>query len=293
MPLPSPDQVLEALDQAGHLLEQQVATQLADLGYSVATNRAYTDPDEGKSRELDVWAYKDLFRDGDQRVRVGLYLLIECKNTAAPLAFLTRPVPPISKPEEVMFTFHSREERYEEGGQTLIRRTPTFDVLGLREKYWGTANPVKAVHVSRLELKNKKWNASNTGVFDSLTWPLAKAMRAFKAPHRNRNQGFDASRDWSHVLFFIPMVVTASQLFVADGTSPAPVVGEAAHVRFQREFKAKGFEGTFGIDFVRRDALADFVRDTVDTFGAEVVHVVEGNPTSVIPPDKWPMADIW
>ena len=125
--------MLAALDSAGHLLEQQVATQLADLGYSVSTNRAFTDADEGKSRELDVYAYKELLRRDDKRLRVALYLLVECKNTAAPLAFLTRPVPGLRRPpEEVLFTLHSREEEYVEHGKTYVRRTPTFDALGLR-----------------------------------------------------------------------------------------------------------------------------------------------------------------
>lgn len=90
---PTPEQVLAALDQSGHLLEQQVATELADLGYSVQTNRALTHVDEGKSRELDVYAFKSLMVEEARRLRVAMYLLVECKNTAAPFAFLTRPVP--------------------------------------------------------------------------------------------------------------------------------------------------------------------------------------------------------
>lgn len=291
---PTPEQVLAALDQAGHLLEQQVATDLADLGYSVQTNRAFTDTDVGKSRELDVYAFKSLMVDQVNRLRVGMYLLVECKSTAAPFAFLTRPVPRRPRPpEEVLMTLHSHEEHSEEGGVRRVHRTPAFDALGLATKYWGTADPVKAVHISRLDRKGGQWNASNTGVFDSFTWPLAKAVRAFKAPFRNPNRGFNAATDWSHVLFFLPIVVMTSKLYVADGTSPDPTVSEVPHVRFQREFKAKDFEGEFGIDFVQRDSLVTFVRDTVDTFGTEVVDVVQHDIDAVIPKDKWPMWSDW
>lgn len=65
------------------------------------------------------------------------------------------------------------------------------------------------------------------------------------------------------------MVVVASKLYVADGTATEPTVDEAPFVRFQREFKAKNFEGVFGTDFVQRDALHGFVHD-VDGFGAEM-----------------------
>lgn len=291
---PTPEEVLAALDQAGHLLEQQVATELAGLGYFVETNRAFTDIDEGKSRELDVFASKSLLVEEARRLRVAVYLLVECKNTAAPFAFLTRPVPRRPRPpEEVLITLHSREEHYQEGGTAYVRRTPTFDALGLAAKYWGTADPVKAVHISRLGRKGGHWDASNTGVFESLTWPLAKALRAFKAPFRNPNRGFNAGTDWSFVLFFLPIVVVASKLYVADGTSPSPSVSEVPHVRFQREFKAKGFEGVFGIDFVQRDALTNFVSGTVDAFAAEVVEVVQHDIDAVIPKDKWPMWSDW
>lgn len=291
---PTPEQVLAALDQSGHLLEQQVATELADLGYSVQTNRAFTDVDEGKSRELDVYAFKSLMVEEARRLRVAMYLLVECKNTAAPFAFLTRPVPRrLRPPEEVLITLHSQEEHYQEGGTTYVRRTPTFDALGLAPKYWGTADSVKAVHISRLDRKGGQWNASNTGVFDSLTWPLAKAVRAFKAPFRNPNRGFNAGTDWSYVLFFLPIVVIASKIYVADGTAPAPTVNEVPHVRFQREFKAKGFEGEFAIDFVRRDSLVTFVSNTIDAFGTEVVEAVQQDIDAVIPKDKWPMWSDW
>jgi hypothetical protein len=289
---PTPEQVLEALDSAGHLLEQQVATQLSHLGFNVATNRAFTDIDEGKSREVDVWAYKELLRLVDRRLRVAVYLLVECKNTAAPLAFLTRPITePRGRPEEFVFTRHTHEREFTDAGKTYQQHTSTFDVLGLREKYWGTSDFVKAVHVSRLDRKGGSWSAVNTGVFDSMTWPMAKAVRAFKRPWRNENRGFNAGTDWSHVLLFVPVVVVASKLFVADGTSPEPVVREQQSVRFQREFKAKNFEGVFGIDFVQRDALSWFVTDVVDAFCNDLVQVIRADPDAVIPPDKWAMAE--
>lgn len=262
---PSPEQVLQALESAGHLLEQEVATRLAELGYSVSTSRAFTDLDEGKSRELDVFAHKELYRNDEKRLRVGLTLLVECKNTSSPLAFLTRPVRDSGRPpEEFVITYHSREEREVRGGETYIIRRPMFDELGLRGEYWGTAETVRAVHVSRLDRKGSAWSAVNTGVFDSLTWPMAKALRAFKSPIRNPNRGFDAKRDWSHVALFVPMVVSASRLFVADGTQLHPTIAEVPFVRFQREFKAKSLQGVFGLDFVQRDSLTSFVRDVVD-----------------------------
>ena len=291
---PTPDQVIDALDASGHLLEQQVATELAGLGYDVITNRAFTDVDEGKSRELDVWAHKNIFQVDDRRLWASIYLLLECKHTAMPYAFLTRP--PLRRhrpPEEVLITHHSREEQYHEGGRTLTRRIATFDDLGLRDAYWGTNSSHVAVHISHLDRKGGTWSASNTGVFDSLTWPLAKALRAFKKPFRNKNGGFDPRSDASFVLFFVPIVVVASKLYAVDGTIADPTAVEVDHIRFERELKAKNFEGHFAIDFVQRDGLGRFIKETVDPFCAHVAEIISAGPDRFIPVEKWPMWSDW
>jgi hypothetical protein len=291
---PSPEQVIAALDASGHLLEQQVATELEDLGFNVITNRAYTDVDEGKSRELDVWAHKYFFTLEERRLWAGIQLLIECKHTAMPFAFLTRPPRRRNRPpEEAVITHHSRKEEHQDGDRKLVRTISTFDDLGLDDLYWGTNSPHVAVHISHLDRKGGTWNANNTGVFDSLTWPLAKALRAFKKPFRNKNGGFDPRTDASFVMFFIPMVVVASKLYAVDGTIAAPAAVEVDHIRFERELKAKDFEGSFAIDFVQHDRLAHFITETVDPFGEHVAEIVRSDPDRFIPAEKWPMWTDW
>lgn len=291
---PTPDQVIGALDASGHLLEQQVATELEGLGYNVITNRAFTDVDEGKSRELDVWAHKSIFQLDERRLWAAVHLLIECKHTAMPYAFLTRPPRRRPRPpEEVLITHHSRKEEYHEGGRALTRTIAAFDDLGLRDAYWGTNSSNVAVHISHLDRRGGTWSASNTGVFDSLTWPLAKALRAIKTPFRNKNGGFDPKHDASFVMFFIPVVVVASKLYAVDGTIANPTAVEVDHVRFERELKAKDFEGHFAIDFVQRDGLARFVNETVDGFGAHVAEIIRADPDRFIPAEKWPMWSDW
>lgn len=291
---PTLEQVIGALDASGHLLEQQVATEVERFGYNAITSRAFTDDDEGKSRELDVWAHKYLVELGERRLWAAIHLLIECKHTAMPYAFLTRaPRRRHRPPEEVLITHHSRKEEYREGGRTLTRTIPTFDDVGLRDAYWGTNSSQVAVHVSRLDQKGGTWNANNSGVFDSLTWPLAKALRAFKKPFRNKNGGFDPKSDASYVMFFIPVVVVASKLYAVDGMSADPAAVEVDHIRFERELKAKNFQGHFGIDFVQRDGLARFISETVDPFGADLADLINADPDLFVPAEKWPMWSDW
>lgn len=62
------------------------------LGWNALTNRAWTDSESGKSREIDVWAGKNFLALKSPTMTVSANLLVECKNTAAPYAFLTRPL---------------------------------------------------------------------------------------------------------------------------------------------------------------------------------------------------------
>ena len=71
-------------------MEQAVATQLEDLGYHVETNWAFEDVDLKKSREIDVRAIKRVAYNEEKQIYVFVEILVECKNSANPLVFLTR-----------------------------------------------------------------------------------------------------------------------------------------------------------------------------------------------------------
>src|SRR5256885_17075425 len=108
---PAAEDILHALRASGYLMEQQVATQLERLEFHVVTNRAYEDPDEGKSREMDVWASKDAGRHRPSAevpgITVDVELICECKNNQdTPFVFLGRPQNPAGpdpEPQEYQF----------------------------------------------------------------------------------------------------------------------------------------------------------------------------------------------
>ena len=50
----------EAIWRSGYLLERRVATLLRKEGYKAVTNRGFIDQETNKSREYDVYAYKDI-----------------------------------------------------------------------------------------------------------------------------------------------------------------------------------------------------------------------------------------
>lgn len=78
---PTTDEIMSAIRDSGYLMEQEVATQLEQRDLHVRTNVAFEDPDEGKSREIDVVAIKRVAHDENSKLAAFVELLVECKET--------------------------------------------------------------------------------------------------------------------------------------------------------------------------------------------------------------------
>jgi hypothetical protein len=80
----------EAVWTSGYLLERRVAILLGKAGYKVVTNRVFRDRETIKSREYDVYAYKEIpvYETGPY----GIYptLICQCKNNSKPIVFFVQ-----------------------------------------------------------------------------------------------------------------------------------------------------------------------------------------------------------
>jgi hypothetical protein len=278
---PDDDEVVEALRQSGHLLEQEIAAGLETVGFATETNRAFADPEEGKSRELDVWATRTLYEDDERQLRVFIQLLIECKSSRAPFVVLTRPLGKgyrRSPPQELSFPVPEYHTNVTNAAGRSYRVVPAFFYLELDQQYWPWTDGRRGVAIIRLDRQKDKWAADNTGIFDSLVYPLAKAMLAFRNHFNPTGRATPVPGHWKYVGLFLPVVVLDSRLYVVDGSSNAPQVEVVQHVRVQRELRTKHLQGLFGIDVVHRDYLLDWVSRVVVPFGEHVVARVTAEP---------------
>jgi hypothetical protein len=127
---PNEGDILAALGESGFLMEQEVATALEEAGLHAETGRAYLDPEEGKSRELDVVGFLRHSHDEARRRLVTIRLLCECKNTARPFVFLARrktQADLLRNPQEYLFPLREVAVAVEGGTQYV----PPFHTLGL------------------------------------------------------------------------------------------------------------------------------------------------------------------
>jgi len=86
-----PDEIKNALNTSGYLLEGRVAHALQNRTAHVELNRFRADPrDDSKSIEVDVWAVFPERIDQAYNSVVAAETLIECKNNSQPVVFFLK-----------------------------------------------------------------------------------------------------------------------------------------------------------------------------------------------------------
>ena len=168
-------------------------------------------------------------------------MLCECKNNSNPLAFIGRPknqTDRLHAPEEMVFSH--------------IDKDAFFD-LGFGQVHYDFLTETKAVQFCRIDRKGKTWHANHGGLYDSLFYPMAKALMA-----RKRELHTPPRSEWRHIWLFVPMVVTSSDIFYIDSTTNSLVPEERSYVTFKREIRSSNINGTFAVDFIRQDQLEHF-----------------------------------
>ena len=236
-------------------MEQQVASQLEALGLHVLTNWAFEDVDEGKSREIDVRAIKRMAYNEEKKIAAYLEVIAECKNYSNPLVFIGRSksdIDDLYAPEEMVFPV----EKYKEIRETTDRKfqyrdKDAFFHLGFEQVHHGFTSNMKAVQFCRINRRGKNWQADHGGLYDSIFYPMAKALlaRKRKIPKSAR------PNEWSYFWLFVPIVVTSGDIFFIDSTVGEPVPEERDYISFKREIQSENVKGTFAIDFIRQNQI--------------------------------------
>ncbi|MFC8431604.1 hypothetical protein [Streptomyces sp. NPDC057253] len=290
-PTPSSDQVIKALERTGFLLEQRVAKKISEANFYVYTGRAYKDPEEGKSREIDVYAFREFYANKERDITVGVKLLVECKNSSGPYVVLGRKP---SENERTMqphaHTLPVESVKYETtGGDGRVRfmRKSTWSWLGLHDLPHGPGRDGrKGMQLVRMHMKSGEWNADNASIFDSLTLPLVKAVEAFR-PIRDLSNSVPS---FAHMHLCFPIVVTSGELFYVDAHADDPSAESVEWVSIERDIDMVGVTGKFSMDVVSYSSFSSYLNDRVVKFAEEVAAVVGNDPEKIrtreIPPPE-------
>lgn len=88
----STEEMMEAIERSGYLLESEITKLLASKGYFLESNQSILDPVSKKSREIDLVAeyYEYDERKAKNKTAAKIHFVFEIKNNLYPLVLLTR-----------------------------------------------------------------------------------------------------------------------------------------------------------------------------------------------------------
>lgn len=262
---PSPEQILQAIEATGFLMEQRVATQLEALGFHVWTGYPFEDPEESKSREIDVRGYLQPYHDVQAKLSVNVELICECKNADNPFVFITRRKGEHDNdrfsPCQFLLPFNTYETR--EGNITYERSGLRH--FNLHKCHYFYADNSKAVQFCKMARKGKDWEANQGGIYDAIFYPLAKAVVATRKEDERLRNPRDPS-DWKNVTLIFAIVVLHGKIYQIDSMSEPLEAREVSHVSFIRELSSKAVSGQFLLDFTTEEGIPNFIKNKIFPF---------------------------
>jgi hypothetical protein len=269
--MPTETEVLEAVRKSGYLMDQEVATVLEGLGFHVQPSWPFEDPDEGESRELDVWAIQRVLAEGELHLFVELFC--ECKSGEdRPFVFITRAKGQIDQsvcPIHYVFPHDTYEEPIPNGSR-VVKAFSHFDLS--HQHYWFTSDS-KAVQFAKTVRNTNQWEAQHDGLYNAILMPLVKALTY-------RAKSLRSNSNPLHLCF--PIVVLKSPIYVINSAKEPLELMSVAHVSFFRRLDSRSVKGEYIVDFVTLDGLTGLVNTNVLPFSEQVAALAQTDPRQFI-----------
>ncbi|MCY3680073.1 MAG: hypothetical protein OXH16_01655 [Gemmatimonadetes bacterium] len=268
---PNSEDIINALKRSGYLMEQEVATQLEALNFQVRTNMAFEDIEEKKSREIDVRAIKRVAHNEEKKLSAFVEIIAECKNSMNPFVFIGRPKNQTDNqhpPQELVFPIAKYKEQKDFSKNGFqIRTKDAFFHLGFDKVHPDYTSEMKAVQFCRIDRKGSSWHANHGGLYNSIFYPMAKALTAQKREIFRNNQ----SSEWRYFWLFVPIVIISGNILYVDSIATDPVLQKRNDITFKREIKSGKLDGIYTITFVCQKQLEQFISDRLEPLVTRMV----------------------
>lgn len=268
---PTIQQIKEALDRSGYLMEQRLCPLLERRGYYVTPNHEYEDPDSGKSREIDIHAldivslYRQTFDDMLSHV-----LLVACKNNHFPVIAFTHDnvlrgmdvVMSITKAGYPLAVYRG-EDSEDEDIEPFLR-------LGDYHHYY-QAQRVASQYCRVMGRKSTgqgqplQYAADHGDLYDDLD-SLIKAVEAEVAEYKEvatrqaEQMPPDTEEDDINLVVIYPVLVLAGDLYECRQTRGDVRLRKANHLVLIRRVKSRAIKGEFFIDLVQESYFDRYLR---------------------------------
>lgn len=272
---PTESEVLDALGRTGFLLEQRVAQIFKQKhDFDVELNYPFVDQETGKSREIDVYASRAGFA-GDSSTGapfVDSMYFVECKNTEDPLLLIG--------PEDFSRGYYANVFKSDFDPLSLgwEGESRPYNTANFLRFYNIPGNPQEARFTGnqlvKMNRQSGKWRADNSGIFDGVTYPLAKISH-----HMAKKDESVPDED------LVPSYTLLSCILVTSGPLYAVAVGaEESSVQkvpwapLARSFSGDGLRGTYLFEVVQYEHLSRYLDNvTIRYYNGIVERLVENS----------------
>jgi hypothetical protein len=276
------EDILKILKESGYPLEQEIASCLEKMDWNFTLNYAFTDIETNASREVDILAERALWLDNlrkaqnqgvtkkgkgqkwqtiEQRVRLNVELLIECKRIRSPLVFFCRP-----KQSSDFFSRHGDDIVQYSGVRPEIVVRPWNELssyiftigqlleFGKLSHY--SRSSEKATQFCKIYRKVGNLKADHAEVYQSFVVPLIKAVA-----HQKKMRQVKPSWAYFDMFLHYPLIIIEGEILKVD--SECKSLETTNHVELIRNYYSNKIGGTYRIDVVSKGYLCEFVEEVL------------------------------
>jgi len=278
MPGPAPEQIIEALERTGFILEYKVAQILRSKKMTAYINYAYPDPETGKSREIDVLgSLEEDIKRPPVNINLAVDLIIECKSSPNPFVLVgERRQEGLANSDFVVLSFDPYSLNFKDKKNRSIKYE--LDLTSLPGS-WQSGDYV-GYQLIRMHQQSGNWKADNDGVYDSILYPMLKAWK-YQITQLEKDEDHDEERypSWQTVYldYLFPIVVVAGPVFTVDVTTNPAEVKEVGWSTLKRTFHSEESRDNLRVDVVSFDHLENYLDSRILKIAENAANTLRNN----------------
>ncbi len=241
----------------GYPLEIEVSSFL-DKDWIVYNNEPFVDEDEGKTREVDIFAvHKSSLFPYSYFKRRDVFILttdlvVECKKAMTHAwVFFMRPYPP-GQDERGPPDGHTVDflEAFSQGKQSFL------DGIDFPKIHYDRVSKM-AYNYHEVKLQKDTKGEGEKSIFEA----QSQLWKDLTYESKIAREAMEKDRSARVVYIFFPVIVLDGQLFEASGPSERLQLHESNHIilNFSRRSKALGEEKAFMIDVVTKEYFRQYI----------------------------------
>jgi len=254
------DEMREAINRSGYLIEQRTKTVLEKQAYYVETNRSYPDLETGKSREFDIFGTKLIRAFRGEPGALASIVICECVNNSQPAVFIGSDPPFTLMFHEQVKTSGIPVVVWDHGGYLSLVDFFRFETL-----FHQCKSPLAKQYCSFSRNKDGGWLAKHPDEqHESFAGLVAAVDSAICEHYENLEPPRPGETVAVNLQIYYPLLVLGGDLYTARQTRHGLNLRPTNHVQYLRQFWSGGHPKACQIDVIQESYLRAYLK-LVDT----------------------------